>query len=475
MEKIVLGAILDGTKILVGKLKKKAKTEFGGVPFVMPGGRIKSGENEEHAIIRKVKEEAGLNITIIKKIGVRTHPLVKKKLIYFHCVAKNSTRIKDIKHKEIEKFLWIDIERVYLYMMTLYTKVYAAVLHYLANSTKLPEYILLSLPLYDQNINFFSKKLLKGELVAFPTETVYGIGANAYDPKAVARIFEIKRRPQINPLIVHISSIYDLKNVARKASILAYKLIENFWPGPLTIVLQKNKLIPDIVTGGLNTVAIRNPNNAFALELLSQANVPIAAPSANISGRPSATHHKYIIETFGKKLPNVIKGGSSSIGLESTVVNLTSPFPQILRLGGLPKEKIEKVIGEIKVYIHKPNDKKPLSPGMMFRHYAPKAKLELIKCNKNMLNNIKKRINFYKKRKYRIGVLCINEFSDKIPSDIIVYKIGSIKNLNKIAKSIFKALIELDKQKVDVIISQSFPEKMIGRAIMDRLRRASSV
>jgi len=474
METIVLAVVLYKNKILGGKLKKSVRQDFGGVPYVLPGGEVAQNEKPINTAKRKVFEECGLEVDIVKEISQRIHPLSKKKIIYFLCkpVSLYPNQLENKKEREFEKFLWIDVKDISRYMLTLYTKVYAEILKSIQfrwgrKNTTLLSYL-------NQDIDFYAGKIRSGEIVAFPTETVYGIGANAYDADAVKKIFAIKQRPANNPLIVHISSTEDIKLVASQISKVAMNLIETFWPGPLTVVLKKNELIPNIVTAGLDTVAVRNPNNAFALELIQSSNVPIAAPSANISGRPSATHHRYIKETFKDKLP-ILKGGKCPIGVESTVVNTASKDVQILRQGGLPKEKIEKVIGKIRVYIHNAlKDKKPPSPGMMYRHYAPKTKLELIPYSKDMKNKLNNAVMRYLNQNKKVGVICTKEYRKHIPKNVIVKVIGSEKNLSNIAKNIFSSLIEMDKKDMDIILCQSFPDKMLGGAIMDRLKRASS-
>jgi len=463
MKNILQIAIIRKNKILIGKLKESIRRDYGGIRYMLPGGEV---------TLDTFLNNFHLNKERITKISERIHPVSKLKLIYY-IYKTNSTNLDLSKNSKYFKDLsWIKIKDINKFIPTLYTKVHAEIIKNtnLKNKSKFKR----SLNYLDQNIEKYAGIIQSGNLVAFPTETVYGIGANAYDTNAVKKIFKIKKRPVKNPIIVHIASIKDLDTVTKDVPEQAMRLAEAFWPGPLTIISNKNQLIPDIVTAGLDTVAVRNPNNAFALELIQLSKVPIAAPSANLSGRPSATHHRYIEETFNNKLP-VLKAGKSLIGVESTVVNVTEKNIQILRQGGIPREKIEKVIGKVKVYVPKPgNCKKPISPGMMYRHYAPDTKLELIPYSVNIRKDFKNKIDKYTKQNKKVGVICTREYEKLIPHEVITEIIGSKNNLKYIAQNIFKSLIEIDKKGLDIILCQSFPERMLGGAVMDRLRRASS-
>lgn len=288
----------------------------------------------------------------------------------------------------------------------------------------------------------------RGGLVAFPTETVYGLGANAFDAKAVAKIFAAKRRPADNPMIVHVSSIEEVvplvKGVPKKAEVL----MKRFWPGPLSIVFPKSKMVPDIVTAGLDTVVIRMPSNTIAKQLIKEASVPIAAPSANSSGKPSPTKASHVMEDMDGRIDAVIDGGSCQKGLESTVIDVRTPTPTILRLGSLSVEEIEKVVGRVKIAS---KTDKVRSPGMKYRHYAPKAKLILIE---GKATRVAARIRSLR-----------NELSSK----------GSKVKVLKLAELSPHSLYDkLRHAEADVLIAPCVEEKGMGRAVMDRLRRAAS-
>lgn len=325
-------------------------------------------------------------------------------------------------------------------------------------------------------IKIAAKILRKGGLVAFPTETVYGLGANALNRKAVKKIFATKKRPLNNPVIVHIADLKDLEKLAKNIPKEAKILTQKFWPGPLTISLFKKKIVPAEVTAGGNTVAIRMPKNKIALELIKASKVPIAAPSANLAGRPSPTTANHVFEDLGDKIDLILDGGKTQIGVESTVVDLTVKPPLILRPGGISLEKLRKVLKDIQPHPfllgEKLRDKIIKSPGMKYRHYAPKAPLILIE-EKDFIKRIQNLIDFYKKKKKIVGVLASAETKKFYQKADLVLVPGSRKNLEKIAQNLFKTLREFDKTKVDIILAESFPEKGIGFAIIHRLKKAA--
>ncbi|MBI5253824.1 MAG: threonylcarbamoyl-AMP synthase [Euryarchaeota archaeon] len=305
----------------------------------------------------------------------------------------------------------------------------------------------------------------RGGLVAFPTETVYGLGANALDAGAVRKIFSAKGRPLDNPVIVHIAKKEELEKLARRIPKKAKILAERFWPGPLTLVLKKSRAVPKAATAGLDTVAIRMPRNRIALELISASGVPIAAPSANISGRPSPTSAKHVMQDLNGKIDAVIDGGAVDIGLESTVLDMTVRMPTILRPGGVALEELQNVIGRVVLY-RKKGKEKPRSPGMKYRHYAPRAELILV-GDSAKIPEIAGTL-----RGKKIGILATKETAMRYTGAVEV--VGSRKNLREVARNLFSALRKLDESGVDVIISESFEEKGIGLAIMNRLRKAAS-
>jgi len=311
-----------------------------------------------------------------------------------------------------------------------------------------------------------SQIIRNGNLVAFPTETVYGLGANTFDPKAITKIFELKNRPTDNPLIVHISSLEMLAQLVNTISETNQKLIDNFWPGPLAIVFPKSKIIPDIVTADLDTVVIRFPSNPIAQKLIAKCGVPLAAPSVNPSGKPSSTSPQHIRDYFDNRI-FVVEGEPSEIGLESTVINTLEKTPVILRQGAITQDQIEKVLGITVKIAHK--ETKVQSPGMKYRHYAPKARLELVTLDQNIMSKIK----FYLDQNYKVGALVSTEAYNTLPNTVIAFDLGSQDNYQNISANLYAGLHYFDSQKVDIIIAESFQNKGLGIAIMDRLNRAS--
>ncbi len=323
-------------------------------------------------------------------------------------------------------------------------------------------------------IKAVARILRNGGLVAFPTETVYGLGANAFDIKAVRKIFEAKGRPTDNPLIVHIADKKEVYSLAKKVPKEAEKLIDKFWPGPLTLVLKKSKIVPKIITAGLDSVAIRMPANEIALSLIKMAKISIAAPSANLSGKPSPTRAEHVISDLYGKIDSIINGGNTKIGVESTVLDLTTRTPLLLRPGGITLEELKKVLGKVEIHssIKKKNVKRIVakSPGMRYRHYAPIAKVILIEGKprniKNMVHKLTKR---YKKYKKKFGIIKTSKHNN--------YKNGIIKfigdDFNSMAKNLFKTFREFDKKRVEIIIVEGIDDKKLGFAIMNRLRKAA--
>ncbi len=326
----------------------------------------------------------------------------------------------------------------------------------------------------NSTIKYAASIIQKGGLVAFPTETVYGLGANALNPKAVKKIFKVKGRPTDNPLIVHIAKFEELdrlaKNIPKEARILA----REFWPGPLTLILFKKKIIPDKVTAGGKTVAIRMPANRFALKLIKNAGVPIAAPSANLAGTPSSTTARHVLEDFDGKIDLIIDGGKTSIGVESTVLDLTETSPVILRPGGITKEMLEKIIGKVHTLktFRMGNIK---SPGLKYRHYAPKAKMILITGDMNeIIKKTRKLADFFRKRNKKVGILASVETKKSYNTENTILSVGSRKNLKTVARNLFFVLREFDRLDVEIILAESFPEIKIGYAVQNRLKKAAA-
>ena len=302
----------------------------------------------------------------------------------------------------------------------------------------------------------------KGGLVAFPTETVYGLGADAFNPIAVARIFEVKRRPYFDPLIVHVSDPADLKKLVIKIPPDAKKLMERFWPGPLTVVLLKKDEVPDIVNAGLPTVAIRMPKHPMALSLIEQAHCPIAAPSANPFGYLSPTTVEHVRNQLGDQIDYILDGGPCEVGVESTIISFSEGKSKLLRPGGVPLEEIESVIGTVEVSTAEVD--RPAAPGMLPRHYAPRTPIVLEWDQKD----------FNSQKGKKIGLLAFQEpmSSTKFHHVEILSKKGDMREA---AANLFAAIRHLDTLNLDLILAEAIPEIGLGRAIMDRLRRASGI
>lgn len=312
-----------------------------------------------------------------------------------------------------------------------------------------------------------------GGLVLFPTETVYGLGANGLDENAVKKIFIAKGRKQDNPLILHISNLDMLNKIATDINDVEKKLMETFWPGPFTIILTRTHIVPDIVTGGLDTVGIRMPSYEIAKALIEYSGTPIAAPSANISGKPSGTNLDDIFEELKDKVDYIIDGGDCEVGLESTVVRVINNVPHILRPGKITPEQIKKVAGNVVIDSHilhqlEASDK-PLSPGMKYRHYAPNAKCTLVysKDNNKMVNKINELAGNYK----NALVICCEENLEFYNGKTTI-NIGKKNNLEEISKNVFSALRKVDEFSPDIVFIEGVESEGLGLAIMNRLIRA---
>ena len=326
-----------------------------------------------------------------------------------------------------------------------------------------------------EKIKEASEIIKDGGLVLFPTETVYGIGANGLDEVAVKKIFKAKGRAQDNPLILHIASTDMLEQIAKDITELEYKLMDAFWPGPFTIILNKKENVPSAVTGGLNTVAVRMPANIIANKLIEYAGVPIAAASENISGRPSGTCLEDIYSELADKMDYIIDGGKCEVGLESTVVKVDDGQVKILRPGKITKEEIEEIINNVEYDKHIFEDLKPneavLSPGMKYKHYAPETKCVLVYSKKN--DKMITKINEFVKENNKSLVLCSNENVDKYQAQVVL-NYGSSNKKEEIASNIFTLLRKVDELDVDTVYIEGIEKEGIGIAIMNRLIRACS-
>lgn len=327
--------------------------------------------------------------------------------------------------------------------------------------------------------------LRRGGLVAFPTETVYGLGALIYLRDAVRRIFEVKGRPPDNPLIVHVASLDQLHEVASVVPERALKLVEVFWPGPLTIVLPKKENVPAEVTAGLPKVAVRMPAHAVALALIREVGAPIAAPSANLSGRPSPTTAEHVLKDLGGKVEGVLDAGETLYGVESTIVDLTVSPPVLLRPGAMPIEKVEEVLGE-KVVI--PNfarglgeAEQALAPGTKYRHYAPRATLLVVETDdyshlQKLAEAARKVATAEAAKGLKVCVLCTEEtlpLYAGLEATVALKCLGSRRNIFSVARNLFKMLRSLDDEGFDFAVAEGFEERGLGLAIMNRLRKAS--
>ena len=316
-----------------------------------------------------------------------------------------------------------------------------------------------------------------GELVGFPTETVYGLGGDALHPDAARKIYAAKGRPSDNPLIIHIAEVEDLDRVAKVVPEQAKKLAEAFWPGPLTMVVWKNENVPYATTGGLDTVAVRMPNHPVALELIRKSGKLIAAPSANTSGRPSPTEASHVMEDLDGRIAMVLDGGPVGIGIESTIIDLTEETPMVLRPGYITPEMLSEVLGEEVIIdpgiIAADDTTKPKAPGMKYKHYAPKADMVIVDGEKeNVVGKIATLIQEAKANGQKAAVIATEETKALYQADVVL-SIGTREEEDSIAKHMYKILRDCDKLDVDVIFSESFKTPRIGQAIMNRLLKAA--
>ena len=310
-----------------------------------------------------------------------------------------------------------------------------------------------------QNIQIAQEHLEKGELVGVPTETVYGLAGNALNADTVVKIFEVKQRPSFDPLIVHVANMGQLESFVKEIPEAALKLANRFWPGPLTLLLPKKTIIPDIVTSGLETVAVRIPNNQLTLALLRNLDFPLAAPSANPFGYISPTSAQHVNAQLGDKIPFVLDGSACEVGIESTIVGFESEKPIIYRLGGLSLNEIEAVIGNVEVKPHSTSN--PKAPGMLKSHYAPKKPIH--QMEKQHISTLKD--------KTVIGWLGFNKFLDDVPK-VNQRLLSPAGNLSEAARNLFSHLRELDEMNIQMIYTELVPKQGLGLAINDRLKRA---
>jgi len=309
-----------------------------------------------------------------------------------------------------------------------------------------------------KDVNYTKRLLEEGELVAIPTETVYGLAGNALNASSVAKIFSVKNRPEFDPLIVHVADIEQAQNYVTEIPEKAKILANHFWPGPLTILLKKKNNIPDLVTAGLDTVGIRCPDHPLTHQLLTSLSFPLAAPSANPFGYVSPTRPEHVNEQLGNKIKYILDGGPCTIGIESTIIGFEEDVPVIYRLGGLTAEKIEHLIGKVKSATHSASN--PKAPGQLKSHYAPAKKV--------ILGTLKELL--YQQQGKKFGILSFRN-NLQLPHQIILSPSGQVEEA---AQNLFAALREFDKMPVETVIAELVPDVGIGRAINDRLRRAAA-
>lgn len=317
-------------------------------------------------------------------------------------------------------------------------------------------------------------QILAGGIVAFPTETVYGLGANAFDEKAAMHVYEAKGRPSDNPLIVHIADFEQIRDVAKHVPKSAAMLMKAFWPGPLTIIFEKNQNIPDSITGGLSTVAVRMPANQIARDFIRACGVPIAAPSANTSGRPSPTRASHVLEDLNGRVHAIIDGGEVLLGLESTIVDVCHEKPRVLRTGFISSDEISDVIGmpveDKKNKVHQ--EEVPLAPGMKYTHYAPKAILYIVDRTKFQKETLEPLMDSIKKDGKKAAIVGTLEHAD-FYSKKTFFSLGSRQDDEEVAKNFYHVLRQLDEQQIEVAYVEDLSDLPLGNALMERLEKAA--
>lgn len=318
--------------------------------------------------------------------------------------------------------------------------------------------------------------LRAGGLVAFPTETVYGLGGDALNPESSRKIYAAKGRPSDNPLIIHICRLEDIYEIVEEMSEAALRVAKSFWPGPLTLILPKASRVPKETTGGLDTVAVRFPSHPVARKLIECGGRYVAAPSANVSGRPSPTVAKYVIEDMDGRIDMIVDGGAVGIGLESTIIDMTCEPPQILRPGYITQEMLEAVLGQVEVdraIIQPESGQAPKAPGMKYRHYAPKGQLTVVEGEvEKVLEYINEHVAQDKAAGAKTGVISTEELVSRYQADVI-QSVGSRADEESIARNLFTVLRQFDDEGVTRIYSESFSDRGLGCAIMNRLLKAA--
>jgi L-threonylcarbamoyladenylate synthase len=317
-----------------------------------------------------------------------------------------------------------------------------------------------------------------GGLVAFPTETVYGLGADALNAEAVLRVFVAKGRPLDNPPIVHVCCLRDVRRLVEGVSVEARLLMRRFWPGPLTLVFRRSGVVPDVTVAGLDTVAVRMPRHEVALALIRESGCPLSAPSANLSGRPSPTLAEHVLADLGGRIDAVLDAGATCVGVESTVLDLTVDPPEVLRPGGVSFEELKRCLGRVELSAMALAEGEFVggrvrSPGVRHRHYAPEAVVVVVEGELGLVvRKVGELVESYGRGGKRVGVLCTDETVGSYSADV-VRSVGSRSDLGVVAHNLFRVLREFDAESVDVIVAEGLPLEGLGLAVMNRLRRAA--
>jgi L-threonylcarbamoyladenylate synthase len=329
-----------------------------------------------------------------------------------------------------------------------------------------------------EKIRIAAEFIRQGDLVAFPTETVYGLGADALNAQAVLALFKAKNRPLDNPPIVHVGDLEDVYPLVEDVPDEAEKLIKTFWPGPLTLIFKHSRIVPEVTVAGLDTIAIRMPRHRVALMLIREGDCPISAPSANLAGRPSPTSAEHVLEDLDGRIDAVLDAGPTFFGVESTVLDLTVDPPQVLRPGGTPYEALLDVLEKVELNPAAVADK-PMSieharsPGVKHKHYAPKADMVVVEGEvQGVMHQVEELIALYREQRRRVGVLATDETRGCYVADV-VKSMGSRSDLAGMARNLFRLLREFDACGVDIIVAEGVPTKGLGLAIVNRLRKAS--
>lgn len=329
-----------------------------------------------------------------------------------------------------------------------------------------------------EKIHVAADFIKRGGLVAFPTETVYGLGANALNAEAVLALFEAKKRPLDNPPIVHVCDVKDVCRLAETVPSQAEALMERFWPGPLTLIFKRSDVVPDVTVAGLDTIAVRMPRHNVALALIRESDCPIAAPSANLAGRPSPTSAEHVLDDLGGRIDAVLDAGPTVVGVESTVLDLTVDPPQVLRPGGTTFEVLREVLGKVELNPAVTAEKalrmeKVRSPGLRHKHYAPDAEVVVVEGEVDaVVAKVDELVKLYREDGRRVGVLATDETVSRYSADV-VKSLGSRGDLAVVARNLFRLLREFDVEGVDVIVAEGVPAEGLGLAVMNRLRKAS--